>query len=87
VFLLTGETEDMTELQNTRGTNLHLAQVGFAKGINEFILLNPSLRGVVQERLMATTMEAILGAVYLDARKDIQAVLQVAVHLGLIDDA
>lgn len=77
----------MTKLQNTRGTNLHLAQVGFAKGIDKVILLNPSLQGVVQQRLMATTMEAILGAVYLDSHRDIQAVLRVSVHLGLIDDA
>lgn len=87
VFLLTGKTEDMTELQNTRGTNLYLAQNGFAKGINEFILLNPSLRGLVPQRVIATTMEAILGAVYLDSQKDIDAVFRVAVHLGLINDA
>lgn len=76
----------MTNLQNTQATNTNLAQIGFAKAIDKFIHLNPSLQGVVGKKLMATTMEAILGAVYLDSR-DIAAVLRVVVRLGLADAA
>lgn len=77
----------MTQLENTRGSNYRLGQIGFARGINSFILLNPSLRGTVQPSLMATTVEAILGAVYLDSHNDIETIRQVVVHLGLMDDA
>lgn len=77
----------MTQPENTRGSNYRLGQIGFARGINSFILLNPSLRGTVPTSLMATTVEAILGAVYLDSRRDIAPVLRVVIHLGLTDDA
>ena len=77
----------MTQLGNTRGSNYRLAQIGFARGIDSFILLNPSLRGTVPTSLMATTMEAILGAVYLDSQKNIAPVLRVVIRLGLTDDA
>lgn len=77
----------MTQLENTRGSNYRLGQIGFARGINSFILLNPSLRGTVPQNLMATTVEAILGAVYLDSQRDISAVLRVVIRLGLTDDA
>jgi ribonuclease III len=77
----------MTQLENTRGSNYRLAQIGFARGIDSFILLNPSLRGTVPKSLMATTMEAILGAVYLDSQKNIASVLRVVIRLGLTDDA
>jgi 23S rRNA maturation mini-RNase III len=36
---------------------------------------------------MATSIEAILGAVYLDSQKDIAAVMQVVICLGLTEDA
>jgi ribonuclease-3 len=76
-----------TQLHDTWAANENLWQIGFAKRLDTFIHLNPSSRGVVQDRLMATTMEAILGAVYLDGQKDIAAVLRVVLYLGLTDDA
>lgn len=77
----------MTQLENKRGSNYRLGQVGFARGINSFILLNPSLRGTVPQSLMATTVEAILGAVYLDSQRDIAPALRLVTCLGLTDDA
>lgn len=76
-----------TQLHDTWAANGNLWRIGFAKKLDTFIHLDPSSRGVVQDRLMATTMEAILGAVYLDSQKDIAAVLRVVIHLGLTDDA
>ncbi|KAF3391605.1 hypothetical protein F1880_007468 [Penicillium rolfsii] len=75
-----------THIHDISAANDNLWQIGFARKIDTFIHLSPSSRGVVQNRLMATTMEAILGAVYLDSGKDIAAVLRVVVRLGLIVD-
>ncbi|KAJ5263819.1 hypothetical protein N7478_011424 [Penicillium angulare] len=65
---------DMTSAQNTRATNENLARIGFSLGLSAFIQLSPSAQGVVPERLMATTIEAIIGAVYLDSGRDIMVV-------------
>ncbi|KAJ5337364.1 uncharacterized protein N7506_005386 [Penicillium brevicompactum] len=72
---------DMTNAQNTRATNENLAKIGFSLGIDAYIQLNPSAQGVVPERLMATTIEAIIGAVYLDRNKDIMVVRRLIIHL------
>jgi ribonuclease-3 len=49
-----------------------------------YIQLNPSAQGVVPGWLMATTIEAIIGAVYLDRNKDIMAVRTLIIHLRIM---
>lgn len=74
----------MTNAQNTRATNENLANIGFRLGINVYIQLNPSAQGVVPMRLMATTVEAIIGAVYLDCKKNVTVVRRLVDHLRVI---
>ncbi|KAJ5785507.1 uncharacterized protein N7503_010719 [Penicillium pulvis] len=74
----------MTKAQNTRATNENLAQIGFSLGIDAYIQLNPSSQGVVNERLMATTMEAIMGAVYLDSGKNAMTTRLVVIRLRVL---
>jgi ribonuclease-3 len=74
----------MTNAQNTRATNENLAKIGFSLGLDAYIQLNPSAQGVVPERLMATTIEAIVGAVYLDSNKDIMVSRCLIVHLRVM---
>jgi ribonuclease-3 len=74
----------MTNAQNTLATNRNLAQIGFSLGLDVYIQLNPSAQGVVPERLMATTIEAIIGAVYLDSNKDIFVIRRLIVHLRIM---
>ena len=74
----------MTNAQNTRATNGNLAKIGFSLGINVYIQLNPSAQGVVPDRLMATTMEAIIGAVYLDCNRDIMLIRRMIIHLHVM---
>lgn len=74
----------MTNAQNTRATNENLAKIGFSLGMDTYIQLNPSAQGIVPERLMATTMEAIIGAVYLDRNRDIMAVRRLIIHLHIM---
>ncbi|KAJ5723958.1 hypothetical protein N7488_001993 [Penicillium malachiteum] len=66
-----------------KANNENLASIGFAFGLDKFIILNPSAQGIVPKRLMATTVEALIGAVYLDSQKSIQATLGVIKALGL----
>ncbi|OQD75521.1 hypothetical protein PENDEC_c007G02304 [Penicillium decumbens] len=75
---------DMTQAQNIRATNQNLAQIGFTLGLDVYIQLNPSAQGVVPGRLMATTIEAIIGAVYLDCNKNIMVIRPLILHLRVI---
>jgi ribonuclease-3 len=73
----------MTNAQNIRATNENLAQIGFSVGLNVYLLLNPAAQGLVPGRLMATTIEAIIGAVYLDSNRDLMAVRRLIIHLRI----
>ncbi|KIA75658.1 RNAse III [Aspergillus ustus] len=64
-------------------SNNNLAARGFALGIDRYILNNPSNQGAVPISLMATTMEAILGAVFLDNGESLAAVKLVIIQFGL----
>ncbi|OGM50308.1 RNAse III [Aspergillus bombycis] len=56
---------------------------GFQKGLDRYLYVNPSQGGAVSDKVMATTVEAILGAVYIDSGENIQAVRSVVAELGL----
>ncbi|KAJ6108305.1 hypothetical protein N7523_009628 [Penicillium sp. IBT 18751x] len=75
---------DMTNAQNTRATNENLAQIGFALTLNAQLQLNPAAQGVVPARLMATSIEAIIGAVYLDSKRDIMVTRRLVAHLRVM---
>lgn len=65
-------------------TNRFHAEVGSRFGIDEFIYKNPSQLGIpVSDRLLATTVEAMVGAVWLDSG-DIKAVEKVMLELGVL---
>lgn len=52
----------------TKGGNANLASEGRAHGIDAFINKNPSQGSQISPGLMAQTVEAILGAVWLDSK-------------------
>lgn len=66
--------------------NASLAKAGFLKGLDRFIHLNPSARGHVTDNLMATTVEAVIGAVYLDSGYDIAVARKVIIRLGILEE-
>ena len=68
----------------SRTTNSHLAAVGFAHGLNTYMIRHPVAIGVPSTASMATTVEAILGAVALDGGAD--AFFHVANLLGLVHE-
>ena len=64
--------------------NTTLAAAGRNHRLDGFVdILNPIQPDNLKERHMADAMEAILAAVYLDTRKDIEAVKAVMRTLGL----
>ena len=65
--------------------NTTLAAAGRNHRLDGFIdFLNPFLYEKLSNRHMADAMEAILAAVYIDARKDIEAVKAIMRTLGLV---
>jgi len=74
----------MTNAQNTRATNQNLSRIGFSLGIDHYIQLNPAAQGIIPERLMATTVEAIIGAVHFDCNKDITVLRRLISYLHVI---
>ncbi|KAI7235180.1 hypothetical protein KC330_g4410 [Hortaea werneckii] len=56
------------------GSNANLAAAARLHGIEACVLTNPGHRGPVSQATLSTTVEAIIGAVYLDSEKDVDAV-------------
>ncbi|KAL4998460.1 ribonuclease III domain-containing protein [Aspergillus recurvatus] len=63
--------------------NKNLAQRGFDLGINKYILNNPSQGSYISAKLMATTMEAIVGAYFEDQMREFEALERIVGVLGL----
>jgi len=65
-------------------TNTNLYNQGLALGLDPFIVKNPGQWGTVAGRIsMATTMEAIFGAVWYDSNRNRGACERVIAALGL----
>lgn len=67
--------------------NTNLERVGRRIHIEDLVNKNPSMQGVVPPRTVSDTVEAILGAVYLDSGKDLDAVKLVMANLGVWPEA
>jgi len=70
------------QIRQEVASNANLNRVGRLHGIDQYINKNPSQRGAVPPGLMADTVEAILGAVWLDS--DLKSVKRVMTTLGLV---
>ncbi|KAB8264066.1 ribonuclease III domain-containing protein [Aspergillus pseudonomiae] len=73
----------INDTHSGKASNAFLARIGFQKGFDRYLYVNPSQGGTVSDKVMATTVEAILGAVYIDSGENIQAVRSVVAELGL----
>lgn len=63
--------------------NSDLCGRGFHHGLDKFIQRNPSQGQLISDKLMAGTVEAIVGAVYIDSDHNNFAVERVMETLGL----
>ncbi|KAJ6003609.1 hypothetical protein N7522_006301 [Penicillium canescens] len=76
-------TGEITISRDSRVSNENLKRLGESLGLNAYFRLNPSSQGVVPRSMMATTMEAIIGAVYLDSGKDMATTRALVNRLGI----
>lgn len=74
----------INDIVSAKGRNAYLTVQGFHNNLDEFIFKNPS-QPDISKGLMADTVEAILGAVYLDSGKDISAVQDVMKTFNIFD--
>lgn len=78
LLLGTGDSLIQSQLSNS-----NLGIIGRQHGLEAHINNNPSQLGVVSDKTLATTVEAILGAVYLDCGKELENVKSVMRIFGL----
>ncbi|KAH8693223.1 putative RNAse III [Talaromyces proteolyticus] len=64
----------INDVVSTKGSKVSLAEAGFRNGLDGFIYVNPAQGGHVSDGVMATAVEAIFGAVYIDSGRDITPV-------------
>ncbi|RMZ69975.1 rnase iii [Pyrenophora seminiperda CCB06] len=79
-------SEESTDEGHNRVENLcrntKLSQVAQRSGISSYITKNPSQSGPVPQETAASTIEALVGAVYLDSGKDISMVKKALEAIG-----
>ncbi|KAK2793081.1 hypothetical protein FQN52_002229 [Onygenales sp. PD_12] len=77
------DIEDIQKNCDHTATNFFLSARGFEHGLNKHLVVNPSQRGIVAHSVMATSVEAILGAVFLDSGYDYLVFERVRKSLGI----
>lgn len=73
----------IAQILTTRANNAYLAERGFFQGLERLIFTNRSQGNFVSNGDMSDTVEAILGAVWMDSSEDIAAVHRVMQAFGL----
>lgn len=68
---------------SSTGNNANLARIGFEKGLESSVYVNPFRFGPISHGSMTAAVEVILGAVYLDGNMNVTAVKLVMTTLGL----
>lgn len=74
--------ERVSRIVSMAGSNSNLDKIGREHGIDAFIQRNPGQQDFIPPLLMASTIEAIFGAVYLD--NGMKSVTRVMQNLGII---
>ena len=72
----------MSTLQQDLVANENLAIRGFSHALDRCVITNAGHVGRISERMMATAVEAIVGAVFKDSGFDNEAVRAVMARLG-----
>ncbi|KAL4776650.1 ribonuclease III domain-containing protein [Aspergillus nidulans var. acristatus] len=75
--------EQISQAMSQVAGKRNLAQRGFDLGIDKWIRNNPSQGSYISDKLMATTMEAIVGAYFEDQGRTFAALERIVSVLGL----
>jgi ribonuclease III len=68
------------------GSNANLAATARKFGLESCVITNPGHIGPVSSGMLSTTVEAILGAIYLDSKKDMSVMQTVLIALELLPE-
>jgi ribonuclease-3 len=68
---------DGTKMVSDRGSNDELSRLAVERGLDRYIVQNPSQNGSLSSTTLATTIEAIVGAVWIDSGKNFNKVSHV----------
>jgi ribonuclease-3 len=68
-----------------RGSNVSLVRIGHEHGLDKFVQKNPCQGEDVSQTTMASTVEALLGAAWLDSGRNFEEVRAVMERLEIID--
>jgi ribonuclease-3 len=81
-YLLPGE---IAAFHDRVASNTNLIRLGRSKELDRFVHGNPAQLGVVSDRLMSATVEAIIAVVFLDSGMDLAIVRQMLIELGILE--
>ncbi|KAL2371983.1 RNAse III, variant [Blastomyces gilchristii SLH14081] len=73
--------EQINDALRVRASNIHLARQGFEKCLEKCVYRTEGV--VVSQKIMATTVQAVLGAVYIDCEQNTSVFQGVIKALGL----
>ncbi|KAH6643526.1 ribonuclease III domain-containing protein [Boeremia exigua] len=76
---------DMSAIQRDLVSGEKLAARGYALGLDAYVIKNPGHVGRISERMMATAVEALIGAVLVDSGHDLEAVRAVMERLRFFE--
>ena len=68
-----------------RGSNVSLERDGCEHGLGKFVVKNPCQGNSVSRTTTASTVEALVGAAWLDSGRDFEQVQAVMTRLGIVD--
>ncbi|RAH80835.1 putative RNAse III [Aspergillus japonicus CBS 114.51] len=75
--------EQINKVVSHLASNINLAERGFELGLDEFIENNPCQGDTISNKVMAATMEAIIGAVFLESHWDRDTLGLIVNSMGL----
>lgn len=77
-------TASASKLLEEYDSNEKLSETAKAHRLHDYLIRNPSQRGADGRTTLASTTEAVIGAVWIDSGKDFVATLRVVKKLGLL---
>ena len=78
------EAETTSNVAGLRGSNKNLEKIALEKGLDKFLVKNPSQGEEAPRTTLASSVEALIGAVWLDSGRDIEKVHLIIEALGIV---
>jgi ribonuclease-3 len=73
-----------SQMVASSASNKALGQLAHRYGLEKYVTKNPCQRGDVSDYTLATTVEALVGAVWIDCDKNLETIKGVIDHLNMV---